>query len=552
MATNTKKTPAYVDKAIKWLEKNAPDNEQIAFISDEEAALLKARGGSGEEVVHGVRSYQGAGHADVEQLIRENRAREEAQANQDFLDDLRREREQVAAGTGDDDDEDPPPYKAPGGAGELQRALGEISSLQQPATPQAPTLQTEPFQVASDQLIDQTGLDLPTVDYDPVTQAQIDDISTTVPSRVPAATTTAVQAGDTSQAAAAQLAAPTRTIGDIQGATPTEELAQAATADLDPRATVQFQLGEITASIRDGQPLPLWAAPAARNADSLMLRRGLGASSMAASARTQALIEAGLPIASADAQSYGRIQLQNLTHKQATVLQNANTLAAMRTQNLNNRMTAAVNNAQNFLAIDTANLSNRQTANTLSYNAFIQKLFSDQAAENVASQFNASSTNQVEQYFSTLENTADQANKNRLSAMRQFNIGEKNAYKEFIINQQLTRDSFNSTQSASIRAANANWYRSVSTIDNANQMQSNAFAAQSALQIRNTEYQALLQRRRDDAHFIFEAFEREEDRIGAVAIAAQNAGIARSNQSSANRRSIVNTIFDVVVRMFGK
>ena len=58
MATNTKKTPAYVEKAIKWLEKNAPDNEQIAFISDEEAALLKARGGSGEEVVDGVKSYQ--------------------------------------------------------------------------------------------------------------------------------------------------------------------------------------------------------------------------------------------------------------------------------------------------------------------------------------------------------------------------------------------------------------------------------------------------------------------------------------------------------------
>ena len=543
MATKTKKTPAYVEKAIKWLEKNAPDNEQIAFISDEEAALLKARGGSGKEVVHGVRSYQGV---DLDQEIREARAREETQANQDFLAELRRRAEGV--------DVTPlpeivPPYSPPGGAGELQRALGEIDTLQQPATPQAPTLQTAPFQVAGDQLIDQTGLGLPTVDYDPAREAQIDDISTTVPSRVPAATTTAVQAGDTSQAAAAQLAAPTRTIEDIQGATPTEELAQAATADLDPRATVQFQLGEITSSIRDGEPLPLWAAPAARNADSLMLRRGLGASSMAASARTQALIEAGLPIASADAQSYGRIQLQNLTHKQATALQNANTLAAMRTQNLNNRMTAAVNNAQNFLAIDTANLSNRQTANTLSYNAFTQKLFSDQAAENAASQFNATSTNQVEQYFSTLENAADQANKNRLSAMRQFNIGEKNAYNEFIINQQLSRDSFNSTQAASIRAANANWYRSVSTIDNANQMQSNAFAAQSTLQIRNNEYQALLQRRRDDAHFIFEAFEREEDRKGAVAIAAQNAGIARSNQSAALKRSIFDTVTNVVARI---
>ena len=54
----TKNTPAYVKKAIEWLEKNAPDGEQIAFINDQEAAHLKAMGGSGQEAVEGVRSYQ--------------------------------------------------------------------------------------------------------------------------------------------------------------------------------------------------------------------------------------------------------------------------------------------------------------------------------------------------------------------------------------------------------------------------------------------------------------------------------------------------------------
>ena len=52
-----KKTPAYVKKAIEWLEKNAPDGEQIAFINDQEAAHLKSMGGSGEETVDSVRSY---------------------------------------------------------------------------------------------------------------------------------------------------------------------------------------------------------------------------------------------------------------------------------------------------------------------------------------------------------------------------------------------------------------------------------------------------------------------------------------------------------------
>ena len=49
-----KKTPAYVKKAIEWLEKNAPDGEQIAFINDQEAAHLKAMGGSCDEVVETV------------------------------------------------------------------------------------------------------------------------------------------------------------------------------------------------------------------------------------------------------------------------------------------------------------------------------------------------------------------------------------------------------------------------------------------------------------------------------------------------------------------
>ena len=54
----TKNTPAYVKKAIERLEKNTPNGEQIAFINDKEAAQLKAMGGSGEEIVEGVRSYQ--------------------------------------------------------------------------------------------------------------------------------------------------------------------------------------------------------------------------------------------------------------------------------------------------------------------------------------------------------------------------------------------------------------------------------------------------------------------------------------------------------------
>ena len=62
----TKNTPAYVKKAIEWLENNAPEGEQIAFINEEEAAHLKAMGGSGQEVVDGVRSYEAGDGSDYD------------------------------------------------------------------------------------------------------------------------------------------------------------------------------------------------------------------------------------------------------------------------------------------------------------------------------------------------------------------------------------------------------------------------------------------------------------------------------------------------------
>jgi hypothetical protein len=576
-----KKTPAYVQKAIEWLKKNSPEGEDLAFINDQEAALLKSLGGSGEEVVDGVRSYVdiegwgdgatfdpdvstdpaaldlssiadwqagvhgmpggygGWGGPDIAGI---RRSQEDA-ANREFLNELRR---RAAAGEFDEagrtaDQE--AAFTLEGGAEAQRQALAKSNILDIPTRPDAPTLETPTLTAGQDELISPQGLGVamaPTID--PVQTVDPTGLSPDAPTRVPAATTTAAQVADTGQAQAATQVAPTQVIGDIQEAIPTEELAQAATADLDERATVKFQLEQITSTIKDGEPLPSWAAPAARSADALMLQRGLGSSSMAASARTQALIEAGLPIASSDAQAYGRIQLQNLNNKQAAALQNANTLAAMRTQNLNARMTAAVNNARNFLTIDTTNLNNKQASNTLTFQANQQKLFTNQAAENAARQFNATSENQVEQFFSTLENSVSQANANRLTAVRQFNAGETNAFNQFIANQELAREQFNANQLASIRAANANWFRSIATINNGNQMAANSFAAQATLGLREKEYNQLWQKRRDDASYIFSSTEAGLDRIAAEAALAQQAAIARGNQKASKSSGLFSAL----------
>ena len=583
----TKNTPAYVKKAIEWLEKNAPDGEQIAFINEEEAAHLKARGGSGEEVVDGVRSYQVFSFTpDPNSPKTVDHQRSDALGR--FLDrtgnydpdigtftsgpfrgqtrqlaasqvNLQQQLQNVAQQQQQQQQQqtlDPVQFAQRRGGAEAVRQAEQTTppELAIPTIPTAPEMQVAQIGTPTDQqLISEQGLQVATAPtIGPAQTVDTTGITPTAPTRVPAATTTATQVADIGPATAAQLAAPTRTIGDIQEAIPTEELAQAATAELDPRATLQFQLAEITSSIQDGQPLPLWAAPAARNADGLMLQRGLGASSMAASARTQALLEAGLPIASADAQAYGRIQLENLSNKQAAALQNANNLAALRTQNLNARLTAAVNNAQNFLAIDTANLTNRQASNVLTFQVNQQRLFNNQAAENAARQFNATSTNQVEQFFATLENSVTQANANRLTAVRQFNAGETNSQNQFLENQRLAREQFNSQVQSSVRAANSNWFKSLATINNANQMLANSFAAQSALNLNTLEYQALWQKRRDDASFIFNSEESFLNREANAAIAAQNAAIARSSANSSKKSSLFSTIGTVASAVIGR
>ena len=538
---NKNKTPAYVEKAIQRLEEEAPHGESLAFINDQEARLLKSLGGSGEKAVGGIPSYSTVPSNFIQ------RRQEEAQEQErtDFIDQLREATQQL-----EDFDFGPRSYDpeqfAPrvGGAEAIRRAeQTDPSELAIPTVPTAPPIDVPQFTAGQDELVSPQGLGVamtPTID--PAQQVSQEGTTIADPTRAPTATAEAAQVGDTGQAVAATQAAPTEVIGDIQETIPPEELAQAATEDLDPRATVEFQLERVTSAIRDGEPLPPWAAPVARNVDSVMLQRGLGSSSMAASARTQALVEAGLPIASADAEAYGRIQLQNLNNRQTTALQNASALAAMRTQNLNARMTAAVNNAQNFLAIDAANLNNQQAANTLSYNAFTQSLFTDQAAENAARQFNATSTNQVEQFFSTLENSVSEANANRLTAIRQFNAGETNAFNQFIANQELSREQFNANQLASIRAANANWFRSIATINNGNQMAANSFAAQATLGLREKEYNSLWQKRRDDAAYIFQATESGLDRETQAAALAQDAAIARSNQRAAKSSALFSAL----------
>lgn len=329
----------------------------------------------------------------------------------------------------------------------------------------------------------------------------VSDYTQQTPEAFAAPTVTAAKLDDITPVDAATLDAPSAQaiIKAAQGKPSPESLAIAATEELDPRATVKYQLAELYKSLEDGQPLPAWASPAVRKATALMKQRGLGASSMAAAATIQALAESGIAIASADADKYARIQLQNLSNQQQAVLQNATVFAQMDLQNLNNRQTAAVNNAKTFLTLDVQNLTNEQQAATLNYQGQVQALLQDSKQENAARQFNAKNQTQVETFFADLGVQIESATLNRKAAIEQYNMSQTNAISQFNSQMKAARDQFNSSMTAQIAQSNAQWRRDVNTVNTATQNAANQQNAMNLLGLSQQSMANLWQLYRDQA-----------------------------------------------------
>ena len=327
-------------------------------------------------------------------------------------------------------------------------------------------------------------------------------------------------------ATAAQITDPKGVISDVpQGQLSDAAMATAETETLDTKATVQYQLGELMASIEEGKPLPAWASPAVRKVSAIMQSRGMGASSMAAAAMTQAIMESGINIAVQDANKYANIQLQNLNNKQKTALQNAVTTAGMDKANLSARLQGAVTNAQTLLSVDVKNLDAQQQSNTISFNALTQSLFKDAAEENARQQFNAKNQLQVDQFFSELEAQVETANKNRVSAMAQFNAGEANSVAQFNSSLRDARDKFNSNMQFAVDQSNVNWRRQVNTSNTALQNESNRINVQNLYNASQNALNNLWQKYRDNASWNFqksESFLQRQHEIGLMGMEFAN------------------------------
>ena len=294
----------------------------------------------------------------------------------------------------------------------------------------------------------------------------------------------------------------------------TEQI-QAAQADPTEKATVRGQLGELMADF-EGGATPAWAAGAMRGAMAAMAARGLSSSSMAGQAVIQAAMEAALPIATQDAQTFASFEMQNLSNRQQramlaaqqraqfigqefdqafqarvqnaariadvanmnftaeqqVALENSRAANTMNLANLSNRQATVMAQAAAISQLEMANLSNQQQAAVMNAQAFLQM---DMANYDRQQQTNLFKTQAMIQSIMT-----DASAEN---AARQFNATSENQTKQFMANLRSQVDQFNTAQVNGMSQFNAGQTNAMAQFNQQIRNQREQFNAQNSLVI---------------------------------------------------------------------
>ena len=222
------------------------------------------------------------------------------------------------------------------------------------------------------------------------------------------------------------------------------------------------------------------------------------------------------------------VDLANLSAANAKILADSAALTQLDLTNLNNRQQAAVSNAKAFLDMDMANFSAQQQVTMFKAQAIQQALFSDQAAENAARQFNASSENQTKQFFANLATQVSQFNAAQTNATNQFNAGQTNAMSQFNASMQNQRDQFNAQNALVVAQANAQWRQTVATTEFAAQHEANMEAAKTANAITENTLDQIWQRERDLMSYAWKSSESAMDRTLSILLADKNLEAVRA------------------------
>jgi hypothetical protein len=148
--------------------------------------------------------------------------------------------------------------------------------------------------------------------------------------------------------------------------------AQAAQGTVTEEMTTQGQLNKLLTDF-DAKAPPPWASASIRAVTAQLAARGLGASSLAGQAVIQATLEAGLPIAQADAKVFENMGLVNLSNRQQTAILVAQQRADFLKQDFDDNFKAKVLNAakisdianKNFDAATTIALENARLVGSM-------------------------------------------------------------------------------------------------------------------------------------------------------------------------------------------
>lgn len=383
-------------------------------------------------------------------------------------------------------------------------------------------------------------------------------VSGTVSAATPTATAAPTIAGTTPSAAQTTTAPTMPNYGQYTGASagtiPTATAAQgtvtapavAQTGTIASDATVKGQLAglqsDVTTALAAGDPMPVWARGAAKATEAAMANRGMSASSMAAEALAEGIMNAAVPIATADAATYKQMIFQNLANNQQ----------------------AAITNAQAYLQMDMANLSNNQQTSLSNLQARQSFLLSDQAAANASAQFNATSQNQVNEFYDNLSSTIGEQNAIRTDSMNQYAtseankikamnaqnqvaVNEANAARESAINQfnstlENQRQQFNVNNQREIDQSNVVWRRGINTANTAAVNATNQANAQNLLNLSNWAVSAAWQQWRDEASWVNTASENDQNRNHNLAMAALERSTAVDLQDQASKDSMYQMI----------
>ena len=221
---------------------------------------------------------------------------------------------------------------------------------------------------------------------------------------------------------------------------------------------------------------------------------------------------AGQTVALEDSKMAQQMTLTNVSNKQAMAVQRAASIVGLDMANLNNIQQAEMQNAQAFLQMDMASLTNKQQAEVLEFQANNQKLFTQAAAVNAAEQFNATSMNQVNQFYDTIGATVAKQNADRKAAQDQFNTDQYNAQVRYNAKLRDARDKFNSEMRMQIDQSNVAWRRNVNTANTAEQNQANKVNAAAVLGLTTASQNNLWQQYRDEASWAYGTSENVDQR----------------------------------------